>query len=117
MLKKIADEIKQWGLELGFQQIGITDADLSQYEPRFHEWLAKGFHGNMRFMEKHGTKRSRPAELLPGTIRIISARMDYLPPDTSLVETLRDERKGYISRYALGRDYHKLMRKRLDQLA
>lgn len=117
MSENIAIQIKQWGLELGFQQIGITDPDLSQYEPRFHEWLAQGFHGSMNFMEKHGLKRSRPAELVAGTIRIISARMDYLPPDTSLIETLQNEHKGYISRYALGRDYHKLMRKRLDQLA
>lgn len=117
MSTSLRNQINQWGLELGFQQVGITDADLSLYEPRFHEWLAKGFHGDMHFMQKHGTKRSRPAELIPNTIRIITVRMDYLPPDTSLLETLQDERKGYISRYALGRDYHKLMRKRLELLA
>ena len=114
---ELAAEIKRWGQELGFQQIGITDTDLSQYEQRFIDWLAKGFHGELQYMEQHGTKRSRPAELIPGTIRIISARLDYLPPDTSIAKVLQDRNKGYISRYALGRDYHRLMRKRLDELA
>lgn len=116
LMKQLANDIKTWGLELGFQQIGITDTDLSQYEARFLEWLAKGFHGSMDYMKKHGVKRTRPGELIPGTLRIISARLDYLPPDTSIAEVLRDSRKGYISRYALGRDYHRLMRKRLEQL-
>jgi epoxyqueuosine reductase len=110
-------QLKHWGLTLGFQQIGVTNVDLSHYEPRMLEWLQKGFHGEMDYMEKHGTKRSRPQELLPGTIRIISARMDYLPPDTSIVDVLNNPNKGFISRYALGRDYHKLMRKRLTLLA
>lgn len=113
----LADQIKRWGTELGFQQLGITNVDLSHYEKRFLDWLAQGLHGNMEYMVKHGVKRSRPAELIPNTIRIISARMDYLPPDTSIVEVLQDQTKAYISRYALGRDYHKLMRKRLDTLA
>ena len=113
----LAHSIKQWGLELGFQQIGITDTDLSQYEERFLTWLAQGLHGTMNYMEKHGVKRTRPAELIPGTVRIISARMDYLPPDTSMIEVLQNPEKGYISRYALGQDYHRLMRKRLDALA
>jgi epoxyqueuosine reductase len=111
------EQIREWGQSLGFQQIGVTDTDLSQYEPRFAEWLQKGFHGEMGYMASHGSKRTKPAELVPGTIRIISARMDYLPPDTSLTEVLQNPRKGYISRYALGRDYHKLMRKRLQTLA
>ncbi|MHB1221009.1 MAG: tRNA epoxyqueuosine(34) reductase QueG [Gammaproteobacteria bacterium] len=114
---QLAADIKRWGQELGFQQIGITDTDLSQYEQRFTDWLAKGFHGELHYMEQHGTKRSRPAELIPGTVRIISARLDYLPPDTSIAKVLQDPNKGYISRYALGRDYHRLMRKRLDELA
>lgn len=114
---KLAHKIKQWGQELGFQQVGITDVDLKSYEERFLHWLAQGFHGEMDYMEKHGIKRSRPAELIPNTVRIISVRMDYLPPNTSLTEVLQDENKGYISRYALGRDYHKLMRKRLEELA
>ncbi|EKD71732.1 MAG: hypothetical protein ACD_46C00112G0003 [uncultured bacterium] len=112
-----AEQIKQWGIELGFQQIGITDTDLSLYEPRFHEWLAKNFHGEMYFMEKHGTKRTRPSELIPETLRIVSARLDYLPPDTEMIAVLNNPSKAYISRYALGRDYHRLMRKKLEQLA
>lgn len=114
---QLATHIKQWGHELGFQQVGITDTDLGLYEERFMAWLAKGFHGKLQYMEQHGTKRTRPAELIPGTVRIISVRLDYLPPDTSIAEVLQDTNKGYISRYALGRDYHRLMRKRLDELA
>lgn len=117
MYDALRTQIITWGQELGFQQIGVTDTDLSFYEPRFLEWLKKGLHGKMNFMEKHGHKRSRPAELLPETVRIISARMDYLPPDTSIAHVLNHPKLGYISRYALGRDYHKLMRKRLDFLA
>ncbi|TAK75734.1 MAG: tRNA epoxyqueuosine(34) reductase QueG [Gammaproteobacteria bacterium] len=113
----LVNQIKQWGIELGFQQIGITDTDLSRYEERFLLWLSQGFHGEMDYMQRHGTKRSRPAELIPGTIRIISARLDYLPPDTLAMKVLNDPKQGYISRYALGRDYHKLMRKRLTALA
>lgn len=116
-LQQLAQTIKQWGQELGFQQIGITDTDLSQYEERLLHWLARGFHGTMNYMKKHGTKRSQPTELIPNTVRIISARMDYLPPDTSITKVLKDRKKAYISRYALGRDYHKLMRKRLEMLA
>ncbi|RDI41515.1 tRNA epoxyqueuosine(34) reductase QueG [Aquicella lusitana] len=116
-MQQLSHHIKQWGLALGFQQVGITDADLSTYEDRFLNWLAKGLHGKMDYMEKHGLKRSRPAELLPQTVRIISVRMDYLPPDTSIMTVLNDAKKGYISRYALGRDYHRLMRKRLEKLA
>lgn len=116
-MPSLADQIKQWGEELGFQQIGITDTDLSSYEQRFLDWLAKGFHGAMDYMERHGIKRSRPEILIPDTIRIISARLDYLPPDTDIKKVLNNPYKGYVSRYALGRDYHRLMRKRLDQLA
>ena len=113
---QLASQIKEWGLALGFQQIGITDTDLKQYESRFVEWLAKNFHGEMHYMSAHGSKRYQPAELIPGTIRIISARMDYLPPDTDIAKVLNNPKLGYISRYALGRDYHKLMRKRLQTL-
>lgn len=115
--QQLADMIKTWGEELGFQQIGITDIDLSAYEDRFHAWLAKGFHGDMQYMESHGTKRYRPAELIPGTIRVISARMDYLPANTDIINVLQNPQKGYLSRYALGRDYHKLIRKRLQTLS
>lgn len=114
---ELAKNIKSWGEQLGFQQIGITDIDLSQYEERVHQWLARGLHGEMTYMTAHGTKRYRPDELVPGTIRVITARMDYLPPNTQMAEVLRDQTKGYVSRYALGRDYHKLIRKRLAVLA
>jgi epoxyqueuosine reductase len=116
-MQELVNDIKRWSTALGFQQLGITNTDLSYYEPRFLDWLAKGWHGSMSYMEKHGSKRSQPAELVPGTLRIISVRMDYLPPDTSIAEVLQDPKKGYIARYALGRDYHRLMRKRLDTLA
>lgn len=115
-LNQLAEDIKQWGNALGFQQIGITDIDLSAYESRFLAWLDAGFHGKMHYMAQHGSKRYRPDELIPGTVRIISARMDYLPPDTDIPKVLNNPHKGYISRYALGRDYHKLIRKRLDML-
>lgn len=116
-LDDLAANIKQWGRELGFQQIGITDADLSAEEPRLKEWLEKGYQGDMAWIGEHGNKRSRPNELLPGTQRVICARLDYLPADTDQIRTLKDGEKAYVSRYALGRDYHKLIRKRLSQLA
>jgi epoxyqueuosine reductase len=110
-------DIKCWGRELGFQQIGIADTDLRPHEQRLQEWLAKGHHGEMSWMAEHGSKRSRPDELLPGTVRIISARMDYLPGDPHQALLLRQSDKAYLARYALGRDYHKLIRKRLSKLA
>ena len=116
VLVDLAQQIKQWGQELGFQQIGITDIDLSDHEAMLKQWLAKGYHGTMDYMAAHGNMRSRPDELLPGTIRVISARMDYLPADARIKEQLTDKNAAYISRYALGRDYHKLIRKRLTQL-
>lgn len=115
--QQLTSDIKSWGIELGFQQIGITDTQMSPYDERFNAWLANHFHGEMHFMEAHGSKRYRPEELIPGTIRIITARMNYLPADTQCIEILNHPKKGYISRYALGRDYHKLIRKRLAQLA
>ena len=106
------------GRELGFQHIGIAGIELAEAEQRLADWLAQGFHGAMDYMEKHGTLRSRPAELVPGTVSVISARMDYLPePRAALWERLEDPHAAYVSRYALGRDYHKLLRKRLQQLA
>lgn len=115
-LKTLSHDIKKWGEKIGFQQIGITDIDLSVYEKRYLEWIAKGFHGTMHYLEKHGVKRTRPAELLPQTVRIISVRIDYLPPDTGFAIALKNQHKAYISRYALGRDYHKLIRHRLLKL-
>jgi epoxyqueuosine reductase len=114
---QLAADIKCWGRELGFQQVGITNIELGEQEARLQAWLAKGYQGSMNWMAAHGNKRSRPAELLPGTVRVISVRMDYLPGDTAQIKTLKDPQKAYISRYALGRDYHKLIRKRLSQLA
>ena len=116
-LASLADDIKAWGDELGFQQVGITDTQLEDHEAHLNDWLDKGYHGEMGFMAKHGTKRTRPAELEPGTIRVISVRMDYLPADMESVAVLNQPERAYVSRYALGRDYHKLMRKRLAALA
>lgn len=115
-INQLAVAIKQWGVELGFQQVGITDTNLTQYEPQFLAWLANHFHGEMDYMEKHGTKRYQPDQLIPNTLRIISVRMDYLPPAANILSTLQNSKLGYISRYALGRDYHKLIRKRLSAL-
>lgn len=117
-LADLAQQIKQWGQELGFQQIGITDTDLPEAEAYLQNWLANDFHGEMEYMQRHGEKRSRPALLQPGTTRIISARMDYLPETASAInQALDNPYSAYISRYALGRDYHKLMRNRLQKLA
>ncbi len=109
--------IRDWAAELGFQQIGITDIDLSEDAPRLDAYLAAGYHGEMAYMADHGTMRSRPDELVPGTVRVISVRIDYLPEDTKMAQMLAQPEQAYISRYALGRDYHKLIRKRLQQLA
>lgn len=114
----LADSIKEWGRELGFQAVGISDTSLDDAESRLLEWLARGHHGEMDYMAKHGVKRARPGELVPGTLRVISVRMDYYPPHAKDAwEVLEDGDKAFISRYALGRDYHKVMRTRLEQLA
>ncbi len=114
----LAASIKEWGHELGFQAVGISDTNLDAAESRLLEWLAHGHHGEMDYMAKHGVKRTRPAELIPGTLRVISVRMDYYPPQVKdSWEVMADGDKAFISRYALGRDYHKVMRKHLQQLA
>lgn len=114
----LATQIKEWGRALGFQAVGIADTDLHDAEAGLQQWLAQGFHGEMDYMAKHGVKRSRPAELIPGTVRVISVRMDYMPPDAkNSWEVLEDGSRAFISRYALGRDYHKVLRRRLEQLA
>lgn len=114
--KQLALDIKKWALELGFSEAGITDIDLSKHEAQLQRWLDLGYHGEMDYMAAHGMKRARPAELVPGTVRVISVKMNYLPPDASFAKTLKNTDKAYISRYALGRDYHKLMRNRIKQL-
>jgi epoxyqueuosine reductase len=115
---ELVQQIKQWGLALGFQQVGITDTDLGDAEQYLTDWLNKDFHGNMHYMCSHGLKRSRPELLHEGTVSVISVRMDYLPESGVVMnKVLADPAVAYISRYALGRDYHKLMRKRLQTLA
>ena len=116
----LAARIKAWGAELGFEKIGITGVDLHDDEARLLAWLREGRHGTMDYMQRHGTRRSRPADLQPGTVRVISARMDYSPTGADAEaawQTLRDGERAYIARYALGRDYHKLIRHRLQKLA
>ena len=117
-LDALARQIKRWGNELGFAAVGITGCDLSAAEIALQQWLEMGFHGEMDYMATHGTKRSRPAELVTGTRRVISARLDYFPPGSADAEkVLGQPDSAYIARYALGRDYHKVMRARLQQLA
>ena len=114
----LARDIKSWGHALGFQQVGIADTELGKHETQLLNWLAAGRHGEMHYMEKHGTRRTRPAELVPGTLRVISVRMDYLPGTAAQAdEVLHNPELGMISRYALGRDYHKVVRTRLQKLA
>lgn len=89
-LNQLAQKIKQWGLELGFQQVGITDTDLSESEPKLQAWLDKQYHGEMDWMARHGMLRARPHELLPGTLRVISVRMNYLPANAAFASTLKN---------------------------
>lgn len=116
-LAALAERIRLWGRELGFQQIGIAGIALGEDEAHLRDWLARGLHGSMDYMARHGDKRSRPDELVPGTLRVISARMDYgTGDDTAAWDTIADGERAYIARYALGRDYHKVMRGRLQKL-
>jgi len=116
--RALAARIKQWGRELGFTRVGIAGIELDEDEARLLEWLARGRHGDMAYMARHGVKRSRPRALVPGTLRVVSARMDYWPPAAApAVTVLRERALGYVSRYALGRDYHRLVRARLRRLA
>ncbi len=114
----LQENIKSWGHELGFQQVGITTTALQEDETHLLNWLKLGRHGEMSYMESHGARRSRPNELVPGTISVISVRMDYFPPSSKHPsKVLNNNKLAYISRYALGRDYHKLIRQRLQKLA
>jgi epoxyqueuosine reductase len=113
----LAERIKQWGAELGFQAVGIAGVDLSAAGGRLAEWLGMGWHGEMDYMARHAQLRERPADLVPGTVRVISCRMDYLADEPGeLAEELADRERAYIARYARGRDYHKVMRNRLQRL-
>lgn len=117
-LYQLIDLIKAWGQELGFADVGISHTDLSQYEAEYFNWIGEHYHGEMDYMAKHGNKRTRPAELEPGTLSVISVRMNYFDQDAhSAVAQLQSPQRAYVSRYALHKDYHKLMRKRLQQLA
>ncbi len=114
----LAADIADWGREMGFEAIGISDTELSTEEAHLMRWLADGRHGAMDYMARHGAARARPAELVPGTVRVITARMNYWPADgADAGEVLADPRSAYVARYALGRDYHKVLRARLQQLA
>ena len=117
MLDQLAANIKSWGNELGFSAVGITDVDLSNAEEKLLRWLEQNYHGTMDYMARHGVKRARPAELVPGTLRVICMRHDY---STEAVcdsdEVLRDGERAFIARYALGRDYHKILRGKLKRL-
>ncbi|MEQ1589686.1 MAG: tRNA epoxyqueuosine(34) reductase QueG, partial [Gallionella sp.] len=114
----LTGQIRGWARELGFQAVGISDTNLDAAEAGLLQWLGQGLHGELDYMAKHGVKRSRPAELIPGTLRVISLRMNYLPPAAKdSWHVMEDGEQAFISRYALGRDYHKVMRHRLAKLA
>jgi epoxyqueuosine reductase len=121
--KALMEDLRAWATELGFSQIGVADIDLASAESGLQAWLAAGFHGSMHYMQAHGLKRARPAELVPGTLRVLTARMDYLPrasaEDWQAIEWrgLNDPQRAQVSIYARGRDYHKVLRSRLQQLA
>jgi epoxyqueuosine reductase len=113
--------LRGWAAELGFASLGVADVDLSDAEPGLARWLEAGFHGGMEYMARHGLRRARPAELVPGTVRAVMVAIDYAPADPDWIErawaTLADGERAYVSRYALGRDYHKVVRARLARLA
>ncbi|MFI4969127.1 MAG: tRNA epoxyqueuosine(34) reductase QueG [Lysobacterales bacterium] len=114
----LAADIRRWGADLGFQKVGVAGIELDDDETHLVNWLDAGYHGEMDYMARHGARRSRPADLQPGTVRVISVRMDYAPPGIANAwDVLGDGERAYVSRYALGRDYHKLLRARLQKLA
>ena len=117
-LDAVKRELHARALHLGFGELGVATVEIPEDERHLLHWLEAGFHGEMQYMQRHGTKRSRPQELVPGTLRVISVRMDYWPGDAAAADdTLADGVLGYVSRYALGRDYHKIMRAALARLA
>ncbi len=114
----LADQIKNWGRELGFQEMGISDTELSVEENYLQQWLGQNYHGEMDYMARHGTARARPQELVPGTVRVISVRLNYVAPNAKESwDVIEDSEAAFISRYALGRDYHKVLRAKLQKLA
>ncbi|MET1219074.1 MAG: tRNA epoxyqueuosine(34) reductase QueG, partial [Glaciecola sp.] len=115
-LHHLVQNIKSWAKALGFNDVGISDIDLAKHEAALQAWLDQRYYGSMEFFPQRGMMRARPAELVPGTVRIIAVRMDYLPPNAAFAEHLANTKVGYISRYALGRDYHKVVRSKLKQL-
>jgi len=116
-LADLRNTLQGWAEELGFQQLGITGIDLAEHESYLQKWLDAGYHGEMEYMARHGTARSRPDELIPGTCSVLTLRMDYYPASSDPETVLADSSRAYVSRYALGRDYHKLIRHRLAALA
>jgi len=116
-LGALAARIREWGGELGFQQVGIADCELGEAETRLMDWLARGWHGDMDYMAAHDRRRTRPGELVPGTLRVISVRMNYFPQEArDSWEVINDASSAYVARYAVGRDYHKVLRGRLQKL-
>jgi epoxyqueuosine reductase len=113
----LALSIKAWGRELGFQGVGVADTDLAVAEARLADWLGRGWHGEMDYMARHGTRRSRPEELVPETLRVIACRMNYSADVSEGLEAMDAAGRAYVARYARGRDYHKVLRGRLQQLA
>jgi epoxyqueuosine reductase len=117
-LASLAARIKAWALELGFQQAGVSDVELGEDAAHLRDWLAQGQHGRMDYMQRHGALREQPGALVPGTLRVVSVRMDYgTGEDAAAWATLEDGERAYVARYALGRDYHKVLRNRLQKLA
>lgn len=115
-LQELADKIKRWGHDLGFSHVGITDIDLNEAGKQLKVWIEKGYHGQMSWMADHGEMRMRPELLFPSTVRVISVSLPYLPPNSDITGALTDNQRAYISRYALGRDYHKVLRRLLKRL-
>jgi len=114
----IEQRVKRWGRELGFDAVAIAGTELAEEEARLLEWLGRGWHGEMDYMARHGARRARPHELVPGTVSIITARLNYTPADArDANHVLEDPERAFVSRYALGRDYHKVLRARLQALA
>ena len=116
-IKLIAADIKKWGVELGFQQVSFTDIDLSKYEHHLKDWIDRNYHGAMSYMAENHDKRCHPEQLVPGTIRVVCVRRDYALDSKDSLESMENTGKAFVSRYARGRDYHKLIRKRLQKLA